>query len=143
MTGESSDPGGGAGDDSPLGLGLRFALEPRDGRTPLLVASFRPDDRHRGAPGFLHGGVGATCLDEAMAAVGFALDRVHTVTALLNLRYRQPVPLDGSALRVEAWRDRAEPRRQQRVRGRILLPDGTVAVEATGVFVQARLRARA
>ena len=135
----AADPG--AGDDASLGLGLRFRLEGRAGTTPLLVATFRPKPRHQGAPGFLHGGVAATCLDEAMAGVGYALDRIHTVTATLNLKYRRPVPLAAVPLRVEAWRDRAEPRRQQRVRGRLLLPDGTLAVEGDGIFVQATLGA--
>ena len=128
----------GSGDDEPLGLGLRYTLSDEG----VLVGLFTPRPEHRGAPGFLHGGVAATALDEAMAGVGYALDRVHTVTGTLNLRYRRPVPLvseEGGPLRVEAWRDRAEPRRTQKVRGRIVLPDGTVAVEATGIFVQATL----
>ena len=128
-----------SGDDEPLGLGLRYSVEERDG-TRVLVGLFSPAANHRGAPGFLHGGVAATALDETMAGVGYALDRVHTVTGTLNLRYRRPVPLDAVPLRVEAWRDRAGTRRAQRVRGRIVLPDGTVAVEATGIFVQATLR---
>jgi hypothetical protein len=71
-----------------------------------------------------------------MAALGFVLDRVHCVTATLELRYRRPVPVDGQPLRAEAWRDHAHSRRRQRVRGRLLLADGSVAVEASGIFVQ-------
>lgn len=112
-------------------LGLRFRAEP-----PGVVADFAPEPRHCGAPGVLHGGMAATCLDETMAAVGYVLDGVHCVTATLELRYRRPVPVDGTTLRVEGWRPRREPRRHQRVHGRLLLPDGRVAVEATGIFVQ-------
>jgi acyl-coenzyme A thioesterase PaaI-like protein len=133
------DGGAASGDDSGLGLDLRYELTEREGGGALLVAAFTPKPRHRGAPGFLHGGMAATVLDETMAAVGYALDKVHTVTGTLNVRYRRPVPL-ASKLRVEAWRDRPEIRRHQRVRGRILLEDGTVAVEAEGIFVQAVLR---
>ncbi|MDQ1395224.1 MAG: hypothetical protein QOG64_483 [Acidimicrobiaceae bacterium] len=124
----------GCGDDNPVGLGLRFSAEP-----PGVAATFRPRSVHQGAPGFLHGGVAATCLDETMAALGYVLDRVHCVTATLDLRYRRPVPLAVVAVRVEAWRDRMEPRRRQRVHGRLILPDGTVAVEASGIFVQSQL----
>lgn len=121
-----------AGDEKdPFGLGLRWSVEP-----PGLVAFFEPKARHRGPPGHLHGGVAATCLDECMAALGMVLDKVHTVTAKLELRYRHPVPLDGGTLRIEAWRDEPRPKRIQRVHGRLLLPDGTKAVEATGLFVQ-------
>jgi acyl-coenzyme A thioesterase PaaI-like protein len=119
--------------ENPLGLGLRFSKE-----TPGLVARFDPRPGHRGPPGFLHGGIAATVLDETMASLGWALDDVPCVTATLELRYRKPVPLDGSALRIEAWRDRPEARRTQRVKGRLLLADGTVAVEASGIFVQSR-----
>ena len=114
---------------------MQFRFRPPE--RPLgLTATFTPRPSHCGAPGLLHGGVAATCLDEAMAAVGWALDRVHCVTATLELRYRRPVPVDGRALTVQAWRDRPEPRRRQRIHGRILLPDGKVAVEASGIFVQ-------
>jgi len=129
-SGDDSSEGGG-----PVGLGLVFSAE-----APGVVARFRPRPEHRGAPGLLHGGVAATCLDETMAAVGYLLDGVHLVTATLELRYRRPVPLDGRPLRAEAWRDCVQPRRRQRVRGRLLLSDGTVAVEASGIFVQVSRR---
>ena len=123
------------GDDTSVGLDLQYELE-ASGR---LIARFVPRRRHQGAPGFLHGGMAATALDETMAALGYALDKVHCVTATLELRYRRPVPLTSAPLRVEAWRDRPEPRRRQKVHGRLLLADGTVAVEASGIFVQAVL----
>lgn len=118
--------------ENPLGLGLRFTKE-----APGLVARFDPKPGHRGPPGFLHGGIAATVLDETMASVGWAMDNVPCVTATLELKYRKPVPLDGRPVRIEAWRERAEPRKMQRVQGRLLLEDGTVCVEATGIFVQA------
>jgi acyl-coenzyme A thioesterase PaaI-like protein len=124
--------------DTPPGLGLQYSLEECDGRT-VLVGLFRPGPQHQGARGFLHGGMAATALDEAMSGVSYALDHVRTVTGTLNLRYRRPVPLSAQPLRVEAWPDRAGAGKIHRVRGRIVLPDGTVAVEAKGIFVQATL----
>jgi acyl-coenzyme A thioesterase PaaI-like protein len=121
----------GCGDDNPIGLGLVFTPEP-----PGISAEFRPRPEHCGAPDLIHGGVLATALDETMAALGVVLDRVHCVTATLDLRYRVPVPLDARPLRIEAWRAVTDTRRRQRVQGRLLLPDGTVAVEASGIFVQ-------
>ena len=121
--------------ENPLGLGLRFTKE-----APGLVARFDPKPGHRGPPGFLHGGIAATVLDETMASVGWAMDNVACVTATLELKYRKPVPLDGRPIRIEAWRDRVEPRKMQRVQGRLLLDDGTVCVEASGIFVQAPRR---
>ena len=119
---------------NPAHLGLRFSVEP-----PGLVARFVPEAIHRGAPGLLHGGLAATALDEVMGGLGWALDGVHTMTATLNLRYRQPVPLDGREITVESWRPVLDSRRRQRVFGRLRLADGTVAVEASGIFVQRQL----
>jgi acyl-coenzyme A thioesterase PaaI-like protein len=118
-------------------LGLEWSVE-----APGLVATFRPGVEHRGRPGYLHGGLAATCLDETMASLGYAIDGLHTQTATLNLRYRKPVALDGSPLRIEAWRTHPEPRRTQKVYGRILLASGVVAVEATGLFVRLDLVTR-
>src|SRR5437762_10637630 len=111
---------------NPLGLRLQYTLEDEP---QVLVGLFHPGPEHQGADGFLHGGMAATVLDETMAGVSYALDRVRTVTGTLNLRYRRPVPLAAAPLRVEAWRDRAGgARRAYKVRGRIVLPDGNVAV---------------
>ncbi|MDQ3108103.1 MAG: PaaI family thioesterase [Actinomycetota bacterium] len=129
----ATDEAEGTTGENPLGLGLRFTKE-----APGLVARFNPKPGHRGPPGYLHGGIAATVLDETMASLGWALDDVPCVTATLELRYRKPVPLDGRELRIEAWRDKPEAKRTQRVRGRLLLADGTVCVEATGIFVQSR-----
>ena len=131
--GETDETGDGVTGHDPLGLRLRFKKE-----APGLVARFDPGQEHRGPPGFLHGGVAAAVLDETMASLGWALDDVPCVTATLSIKYRQPVPLDGRPVRIEVWRAQPEARRTQRVQGRLLLADGTVAVEATGIFVQKR-----
>ena len=103
---------------------------------PGLVAVFTPGPQHEGPRHSLHGGIAAMCLDECMAALGHVLDRVHTITGTLNLKYRKPIPLDGRPVRVEAWRD-GDGRRATKVFGRILTADGDVAVEANGLFIRA------
>ena len=114
-------------------MGLDFRAE-----EPGVVATFVPRYEHRGAPGFLHGGFAAMALDETLAAIGWLLDGVHVVTATLELRYRRPVPISGEPLRIEAWRaDRGMTGRRLRAEGRLLLGDGTVAVEGRGIFVAA------
>ena len=125
----ASGPVMGVSDD----LALEYSKEP-----PGLVAWFAPRAEHEGPPGHVHGGVVATCLDETMAALGWVLDdETPCVTGILEVKYRRPVPLDAGRVRIEAWRDRLEPRRRQRVQGRLLLPDGAVAAEASGIFLQA------
>ena len=125
--------GEGISGEDPLGLGLRFWLAGE-----RLVARLEPRPEHRGPPGYMHGGMAAAVLDEVMASLGWALDKTPCVTAKLELKYRKGVPLDGGAVRVEAWRERSEARRTQKVSGRIVLPDESVAVEAAGLFVQVR-----
>ncbi len=110
---------------------MQWSVEP-----PGLVARFAPAPEHSGRPGYLHGGLAATLLDETMAALSWALERQHSVTATLSLRYRSPVPVGEGELRVEAWYADERPRRVRKVHGRLLLPDGTPAVEATGLFVR-------
>ncbi|HEX9969252.1 MAG TPA: PaaI family thioesterase [Acidimicrobiales bacterium] len=129
--------GQGVTGEDPLGLGLRFWLD-RSASPARLVARFEPRPDHRGPPGYVHGGVAASVLDEVMASLGWALDDTPCVTARLELRYRKGIPLDGGPVRAESWREREEARRTQRVQGRILLADGSVAVEASGLFVQVR-----
>lgn len=129
----------GCGEGNPAGLGLRFDLDRfediagRGSRT--LTATWAPRPHHRGAKGILHGGLAATALDECMGALSHVLDDRATVTATLELRYRRAVALHERPLRVEAWREQPELRRRNRVHGQLVLPDGTVAVSAVGIFV--------
>jgi acyl-coenzyme A thioesterase PaaI-like protein len=110
---------------------MRWSIEP-----PGLVGRFSPGGDDSGRPGFLHGGLAATLLDETMAALSWALHQEHSVTATLSLRYRHPVPVDAGEIRVEAWYPDGRVRRVRKVAGRLLLADGTTAVEANGLFVR-------
>ena len=107
-----------------------------DGRcSPTVAGEIVPDERWNGPPGLLHGGMAAALLDECMGALSHGLDKMATMTVTLDLRYRLPVPLDGRAVRLEAWRDDPELRRRNRVHGRLLLADGAAAVEATALML--------
>lgn len=114
------------------GVHVRF-YEPGDG---TVLARFCGQEIHQGYPGRFHGGVLAGILDETL---GRAIrlehgDDVWGVTAELTIRYRQPVPLE---IELEATgRITAERSRLFEATGEVLLPDGTVAVEASGKFVK-------
>ncbi len=87
-------------------------------------------------PGFLHGGLAATALDETMASVGLVLHDQRCLTATLELRYRKAVALDGRPVTVEAWRaDERGGRRRYHVHGELRDADGRVCVEAKGLFL--------
>lgn len=119
-------------------LALRWLplVPPGTGRASgTLVGEVVPDPSWAGPPGFLHGGMAGALLDDCMGGLSHAFDHIGTITATLEVRFRRPVPLDGQAVRVEAWREHRELRRRNRVHGRLLLADGSLAVEATALMV--------
>ncbi len=117
------------GRENPIGLHLKFDF---DGER--VWTTFTPQEPHQGYPGILHGGIAYAILDEVIGRVAIAHDK-WVVTARMEIRYRQPVPL-GQPLR--AMGEIVENRRRLlTARGEIHLPDGSVAVEATGTFMEA------
>ncbi|GAA0945364.1 PaaI family thioesterase [Nonomuraea longicatena] len=101
-----------------------------DGESVRAELSFRP--LHEGPPGSVHGGISAMILDhvlgQAVVVAGFA-----GMTASLSVNYRKPVPYGVPLVATGAF-TRKEGRKTW-VEGRIALTDGTVLVEATGLFV--------
>lgn len=98
------------------------------------TGAYIPEQEHRGAPGWVHGGFIATVLDHLCARVARSVLDSRVATGTLDIRYRQPVLLDGGPYPIEATADL--PRSQTvHVRGRILSPDGRPLSEARGLFV--------
>ena len=109
---------------------------------PEILARFTGRAYHQGYPQRMHGGIAAGILDETIGRAintGEASLQPTTwgVTMEIEVRYRQPVPLD-----VEL----TAHGRVTQVRGRffvgtgeIYLPDGTVAVSALGKYVKLKL----
>jgi uncharacterized protein (TIGR00369 family) len=116
------------GVDNPIGLHLDLWM---DGEQ--VWTEFTPGQQHQGWPGVLHGGIMATLLDETMGRVAF-LRHEWMVTVKMEVTYRKPVPLE-QPLKITA---RAEEWRSGRMiaLGQILLPDGSVAVEARGLYLR-------
>jgi acyl-coenzyme A thioesterase PaaI-like protein len=115
-----------------------YEVEAADG-TPELLARFTGRDFHQGYPGRMHGGVAAGILDEVMSRCitygDAALNPpVWGVTVEMALRYHAPVPLGVElTARGRITRDRS---RTAEANAEIYLPDGTVAVTATGKFMK-------
>ncbi len=117
--------------------GLQAAFYELD--SEQLLGVFTPRDNHQGYPGRLHGGIAASLLDET---IGRAIrmrhgDQLWGVTIELNTRFRQPVPLNEPIRAV--GRITRETRRHFEGTGEILLPDGSVAVEAHGRYFKMML----
>jgi acyl-coenzyme A thioesterase PaaI-like protein len=80
----------GCGKGNPIGLKLKFGW---DENTQTSSAEFTPDEKLQGWAGFLHGGMAACVLDEAIGwASMFA--GTNNVTAKLQVRYRRMVPIN-------------------------------------------------
>jgi uncharacterized protein (TIGR00369 family) len=120
--------------------GLCFACGPRntaglhlmfvqDGDT--VTTAFRGREEHQGFPGHVHGGVISALLDEVMSRVPL-LDGRWAMTARMDVRFRRPVMV-GQEVTAVAERVR-EMRGFVEATGRVLLPDGEVAADATGAF---------
>ena len=84
----------GCGKINPIGLKLKFDW---DGKTAR--AYFTPGENLQGWAGYLHGGIAACVLDEAMGWAAI-LAGTHNVTAKMQVRYRRMAPI-GQTYRVE------------------------------------------
>lgn len=118
------------GMENPIGL-KAFFYEQADGS---VVVHFTPKAEHQGYPGVLHGGLITALLDETMGRASMTQGREQwMMTARLELRFLKPVPVEKPLTvigRVEKM-----SRVGMTGRGEIRLADGTLAVEATGLFV--------
>jgi len=117
------------GDLNPIGLHLRFRVEGE-----WTVADFTAAREHQGYPGYVHGGVVTSLLDEAMGWATYG-QGIWALTGKLELRFRDAVPT-GEPLEVRA--------RIAKDRGRTLdliaeLRDGggKVLAEASGLLFRA------
>ena len=63
-------------------------------------ATFAPQKEHAGAPGWVQGGLSATVLDFVSARVAKAALDSSVATGTLDLKYRQPVLIDGGPYEV-------------------------------------------
>ncbi len=120
------------GESNAAGVHVRF-YEQED---CSVLARFTATEHHQGYPGRMHGGVITAVIDET---IGRAImirygDDTWGVTAELTVRFRQPVPLNVELTAI--GRITNEARRIFEGTGELLLPDGSVAAEASGKYVK-------
>ena len=77
------------GQNNPVGLKLKFDW---DGTT--ASAAFNPNENLQGWSGYLHGGITACVLDEAMTWAAL-LAGTNSITAKIEVRYRKLVSVEG------------------------------------------------
>jgi uncharacterized protein (TIGR00369 family) len=111
--------------------GMRLTFE-QDDVKQRIRGMFRVGQEYQGGPGFVHGGIIATLLDEVMAKVS-RFSHHHAVTAELTVEYRKPVPVDEDLV-VEGWEVEHEGRNRSRA-GEIRDASGTVLARGRARFV--------
>ena len=119
------------GAENPWSLKARF-FELDSGE---LLGVFAPLESHQSYPGRLHGGITSAILDETIGrALNILQPDAWGVTVELTVRFKKPVPL-GCELRATA-RITRDSRRLFEGTGELVLPDGTVAADASGKYMK-------
>lgn len=120
----------GCGGANPRGMQLVFEL---DEAAQRIRGAFRIGAEYQGGPGFVHGGIIATLLDEVMGKVN-RFRKVRAVTAELQVEYLRPVPVDVELV-LEGWEVEKKGRSLFHA-GEIRSADGAVLARGKGRFVE-------
>jgi uncharacterized protein (TIGR00369 family) len=122
----------GCGPLNPQGLHLQFGVDAADPAAISASATIQLTRTHEGAPGFIHGGIIATLLDEAMSKLNRPL-AVTAMTRHMEVDYLRPVPV-GAPLKIVSHHLRRDGRKIFHT-AEIVAADGTVLAKAKGLFV--------
>lgn len=114
------------GKDNPIGLKLKFRKE--DG---IVRTEFTPHKLLQGWAGFVHGGIVACLLDEAMSYAVY-LEGIPCITAKMEVRLKQLVKLDEPLVITGAITRRT--RKLVETRADVSRKDGTSVAESTGTM---------
>ncbi|MGB8523451.1 MAG: PaaI family thioesterase [Candidatus Acidiferrales bacterium] len=104
----------------------------QDDATKRIRGAFKLGAEYQGGPGFIHGGIIATVLDEAMGKL-CRFRAVRAVTAELNVEYLKPVLVDAPLL-IEAYEAEKTGRNLHFV-GEIRNQTGDLLARGRGRFV--------
>jgi len=115
------------GKDNPKGLHLDFHYFGE-----AASALFDCPVEYEGYPGFIHGGIISTLMDEAMAKIILAKGK-KAVTARLVTHFRHPV-LTGKPVTVKGWIEVAKTRSIS-AKAEVTDAHGKVLAEAEAMFI--------
>lgn len=119
----------GCGPANPQGLHLVFVTDPA---AITATAEVNLTRLHEGPPGYIHGGIVAALLDEAMSKLNRPLN-VLAMTRHMEIDYLKPAPLDRTLV-LEGRHLRREGRKLFH-QAELRLPEGTVLARAQGLFI--------
>jgi acyl-coenzyme A thioesterase PaaI-like protein len=117
------------GDLNPIGLHLEFRME-----GDWAVATFVAQQSHQGYPGYVHGGIVSSLLDEAMGWATYGRG-IWALTGKLETRFRDIVPTNELlTVRGTIARDRG---RTLEVFAELLDHDGKLLADCKGLMFRA------
>ena len=122
----------GCGSENPEGLHLTFTVDANDPENLTATATVNLTRLHEGPPGYIHGGIIATLMDEAMSKLNRPLN-VLAMTRHMEVDYLRPCPL-GVELTLTGRHIRREGRKIHHS-AELAHPDGTVLARAKGFFL--------
>ena len=122
----------GCGPANPQGLHLSFDIDAAHPDAPTATAHIQLTNLHEGPPGYIHGGIVATLLDEAMSKLNRPLN-VLAMTRHMEIDYLRPAPLHKPLLLVS--RHLRREGRKLFHQAEIQHPDGTVLARGRGLFI--------
>ena len=117
------------GPDNPQGLHLTFTIDHEKITTTAHVQLTR---LHEGPPGYIHGGIIATLMDEAMSKLNRPLN-VLAMTRHMEVDYLRPASLHQPLVLIGTHLSRKG--RKLYHKAELQLPDGTVLAHAKGLFI--------
>ncbi len=120
------------GPDNPQGLHLSFTIDTTDPTNITATANVQLTRLHQGPPGYIHGGIIATLMDEAMSKLNRPLN-VLAMTRHMEVDYLRPAPLDQPLILIGTHLSRAG--RKLFHQAELQLPTGTILARAKGLFI--------
>ena len=123
----------GCGPANETGIHLEFLVA--DDKTVVCVANI--PERFEGVSGYLHGGIIATLLDEAMSK-SIRAQGLMGMTRHMEVDYKRPVH-SGAPIRIEGRLVRSEDHKHW-AEARIHNGNGSVLAASKGLFVEIRPR---
>jgi uncharacterized protein (TIGR00369 family) len=123
----------GCGQANPAGLHLEFKLA----ADHTVVCQAAVSEAFEGPPGYLHGGIIATLLDETMSKAVRALG-LTAMTRQMEIDYLRPVP-SRSPVRIEGRIVRSEGHKHW-TEARILNNKGSALARSKGLFIEVGAR---
>jgi len=121
----------GCGQANPVGLKLEFAVASH-GEESFVLCDTIVSHNYEGPPGYVHGGIIATLLDEAMSKANRA-GGVTAMTRQMQVEYLHPVP-SGAEIRITGRVTKSEGRKHWTA-AEIQNANGKTLATATGFFI--------